>query len=357
MTDINSEETPLLGDDQRVNPANVNVDNDDAVFAAHRRRVIAVTFAMIILVDFAAFFLDAPQTSILEKAICSRYYGPDGAGGAHDDLHGSSTSIGDPPPDCTVGPVQAELATVTQMLNTFNRIPGFFVVIPLGVAADRYGRRPVLFLTFFGALLQDLIAKVILWRPGVFTPRLIWLSSLAGFVGGSNTVATAIVFLVVADVAPPQRRAELFFTMIACERIGEIVGTPLSTLLMYNFGPWVPYILSTVLTMVGFLGVFAFMPETLRPKPIMPESTHAEANETATEPGARIGDGIDEAQQTLKKQGSFVAKFRPLLSRNVIAVVIAFFVSSLGRQSTSFFLQYIHQRFNWTYEKASLPMV
>ena len=154
---------------------------------AHQRRVIAVSFAMVILIDLAAFFLDAPQTSILEGIICSRHY--NSVPGEH---------------DCTVGPVQAELATVNQLLNTFNRLPGLLVAIPFGILADRYGRRPVIILPILGALLQDVISKTILLHPDMFPPRLIWLSSIATFVGGGDAVASSMIFLVVADVAPPR---------------------------------------------------------------------------------------------------------------------------------------------------------
>ncbi|CAK7244464.1 MAG: hypothetical protein STHCBS139747_006005 [Sporothrix thermara] len=314
-----NEETRLLRDSRNVNTDDGAAVSVDAASAAHRRRVIAVTFAMIILVDFAAFFLEAPQTSILEDIVCSRYYGTDVADGyfrSRGELLSSSLRIGNASHDCTAAPIQAELATINQLLNTFNRIPGFFVAIPLGIAADRVGRRPVLFLTLAGALLQDFAAKVVLWRPDLFAPRLIWLSSLAGFVGGSDTVASAIVFLVVADVAPPQQRAQLFFTMTACERIGEIVGTPVSTLLMYTFGPWVPYILSTVLTMTCFLGVFALMPETLRPKSAMSEPEEGEEAVSVTRRQSLGDDEVDEPLSASSSVDSIVFKFRPLLRRS-----------------------------------------
>ena len=153
MLTASQEERPLLG------PKSAGHSD------AHRQRVVALTFTMVLLVDFAAFFLDAPQTSILEGIICSRHY----------------YSLLEPPAkhDCTVSAVQAELATVNQMLNTFNRLPGLFVAIPFGIIADRYGRRPVLVLAIVGALLQDIISKIVLLRPDLFAPRLIWLSSLA----------------------------------------------------------------------------------------------------------------------------------------------------------------------------------
>lgn len=135
MSTTRQEERPLLG---------LKTDSHEQ---KHRRHVVAVSFTMVLLTDFAAFFLDAPQTSILEGNICSRYY---------------SNTSNPSGKDCTAGPVQAELAVVNQMLNTFNRLPGLFAAIPFGIIADRYGRRPVFVLTILGALLQDVISKIIL---------------------------------------------------------------------------------------------------------------------------------------------------------------------------------------------------
>ncbi|KAK7747381.1 hypothetical protein SLS53_001635 [Cytospora paraplurivora] len=224
MATANQEQRPLLG------------PKGDSHEQNHRRRVIAVSFTMVLLTDFAAFFWEAPQTSILESNICSRYY-----------QHTSDLADR----NCGVGPVQAELATVNQMLNTFNRLPGLFAAIPFGIMADRYGRRPVFVLAMFGALLQDVTSKIILWRPDTFAPRLIWLSSLATFVGGGDAVASSMVFLLVADVAPPHKLAELFFLLTAWGLIGEIVATPISALIMSIWSPWIPYLMYTGFTVIA----------------------------------------------------------------------------------------------------------
>jgi hypothetical protein len=106
MSNVNQEETPLLGPKSDA--------HEGLLQQKHRRRVIAISFTIVLVTDFAACFQDAPQTSILEANICSRYYQQ------HDSVA----------PDCTAAPVQAELATVNQMLNTFNRLPGLFAAIP-----------------------------------------------------------------------------------------------------------------------------------------------------------------------------------------------------------------------------------
>lgn len=318
MTSATSEERPLLGPKL----------GDDAD-VAYRRRVVTTIFVLVILVDLAGFFQEAPQTKILENIICSRYYT------AATDEH-----------DCTVGPVQSELATVTQMLNTFNRLPGLVVAIPFGIMADRYGRRPILLLAILGALLQDIVSKFVLWHADAVSPRAIWLSSVALFVGGGDAVSSSMVFLAVADVALPQQRASLFFLLTACGLVAEVVATPLSALLMSR-NPWIPYFMYSGLTLLGGTIPLLFLPETL---PKSPPEVETSSCDTGVDEDQGRSTPSDTAS-VLPTQPTLAARLRPLIKRNVIAVLLAFFVSALGRQSTSFLLQFIRQRFNWTYEK------
>lgn len=325
MTSADSEETPLLGP---------NRDGGDDADAAYQRRVIATTFIMVIMVDLAGFFLEAPQTKILEGIICSRHYAT------------AASGPGSGSPYCAAGPVQAELATVTQMLNTFNRLPGLVVAIPFGMLADKYGRRPVLLLAILGALLQDAVSKTVLWYPDLINPRFIWLSSAALLVGGGDAVSGSIVFLIVADVALPEQRASLFFLLTACGLLSELVATPLSALLMSR-DPWIPYLMYSGMTLLSGTVPLLFLPETLRKSPAEPEtpSCDASVDEDQEQSEPPDTDSLPPTPSTL------TSRFRPLMRRNVIAVLLAFFVSALGRQSTSFLLQFIRQRFNWTYEK------
>lgn len=320
MTSADGEETPLLG-------SGGGGDAD----AAYRRRVITTTFIMVILVDLAGFFLEAPQTKILEGIICSRHYTAATPGELH---------------DCTAAPVQSELATVTQMLNTFNRLPGLIVAIPFGIFADRYGRRPVLLLAILGALLQDVISKIVLWYPDLINPRHIWLSSAALLLGGGDAVSGSMVFLVVADVALPQQRASLFFLLTACGLLSELVATPLSALLMSR-DAWIPYFMYSGMTMLGGTVPLLFLPETL---PKSPPEVDTSTCDTSEEEGQEQSTSSDTAS-LIPTGASIASRFRPLMKRNVIAVLLAFFVSALGRQSTSFLLQFIRKRFNWTYER------
>lgn len=326
MTSADAEGTPLL-----LGPRPGGGDAD-TVF---RRRVITTTFIMVILVDLAAFFLEAPQMKILEGIICSRYYTA---------AAGNPVAPGEP--DCNIGPVQSELATVAQILNTFNRLPGLIVAIPFGILADRYGRRPVLLLAILGAILQDVMSKTVLWYPDLINPRFIWLSSASLLLGGGDAVSGSMVYLVVADVALPEQRASLFFLLTACGLIAELVATPLSALLMAT-DPWIPYFMYSGLSLLIGTIPLLLLPETL-PKPAPETETRQDATSVYAD---REQPTPPDAASSLPTRSGLASRFRPLRKRNVVAVLLAFFVSALGRQSTSFLLQFIRQRFSWTYEK------
>ncbi|KAH8706205.1 major facilitator superfamily domain-containing protein [Ilyonectria robusta] len=320
MTNYTSESTPLLG-------ANAS--------KAKKEYVVAVAFTLVILVDFAGVLTETPQTNILEGIICRRYY----------NSHPTEASL-----DCTAGPIQAELATITQLLNTFNLIPGLLVSIPYGVLADTYGRRAILALSMMALITQDILAKIILWRSDIFAPRLIWLTSITRFAGGGEIVASSMIFLMIADVVPAHERANTFFLFSACILVGDVVATPLGALLMSK-NPWIPYILSTVLaTVVGGIALL-LLPETLN---------KADSSEGVQRPPSVTGNEQRASPRTAdsktlgsKRLQALLSRLRPLAKANIIAIMLAFFVASLGRQSTGFLVQYIRQRFNWSYAKAS----
>lgn len=164
--------------------------------------------------------------------------------------------------------------------------------------------------------------------------------------GGGDAVSGSMVFLVVADVALPQQRASLFFLLTACGLLSELVATPLSALLMAR-DPWIPYFMYSGMTLLSGTIPLLLLPETLPKSPPQTETPQdaTSVNEDAEQPAPSDADSFLPTRSTL------ASRFRPLVKRNVIAVLLAFFVSALGRQSTSFLLQFIRQRFNWTYEK------
>jgi DHA1 family tetracycline resistance protein-like MFS transporter len=132
-----------------------------------------------------------------------------------------------------------------------------FICSPiLGGLSDRYGRRPVLLISLLGLGLDYFLLA--------FAPDLNWLvigRIIAGIGGASFTTAGAYI----ADVSPPEKRAQNFGLIGAAFGIGFIVG-PLIGGLCSKLGLRVPFMAAGILSLVNFLYGLFFVPESLKPE-------------------------------------------------------------------------------------------
>jgi len=129
----------------------------------------------------------------------------------------------------------------------------FFFASVLGNLSDRFGRRPVLLLSLLGFAVNYLLiglAPSILW---LFVGRLI-----AGVTGASHTVAAAYI----ADVSPPDKRAQNFGLLGAAFGLGFIIGPVLGGLLGY-YGPRIPFFAAAGLSLLNFIYGYFVVPESL----------------------------------------------------------------------------------------------
>jgi MFS transporter, DHA1 family, tetracycline resistance protein len=132
-----------------------------------------------------------------------------------------------------------------------------FVCAPvLGGLSDRYGRRPVLLFSV-GALGIDYLVMG-------FAPTLLWLfvgRIIAGIAGASHTTAYAYV----ADIAPPEKRAQSFGIVSAMFGVGFITG-PVIGGLLGGLGPRAPFFAAAGLSLVNFTYGLLVLPESLPPE-------------------------------------------------------------------------------------------
>lgn len=131
-----------------------------------------------------------------------------------------------------------------------------FLCAPImGGLSDRYGRRPVLLASLFGFGIDYLFMA--------FAPTIWWLflsRVIAGAMGASFTTAAAYI----ADVSPPEKRAQNFGMIGAVFGLGFILG-PLIGGMLGSFGPRVPFLASAGLTLVNWLFGYFVLPESLKP--------------------------------------------------------------------------------------------
>lgn len=126
----------------------------------------------------------------------------------------------------------------------------------LGMLSDRFGRRPV--------LLLSLLFTGIDYAIMALAPNIGWLFAgriLSGITGASFTAASAYI----ADVSPPEQRAQNFGLLGAAFGIGFILG-PAAGGLLGAWGARVPFWAAAGLSFANFLYGWLILPESLKPE-------------------------------------------------------------------------------------------
>ena len=129
----------------------------------------------------------------------------------------------------------------------------FFCAPVLGNLSDRFGRRPVLLFALLALGIDYLImgsAPVISW---LFIGRMV-----AGMAGASFTPAYAYI----ADITPPEKRAQSFGLMGAAFGIGFILGPAIGGMLG-SFGPRAPFFTAGIIALANTAFGFFALPESL----------------------------------------------------------------------------------------------
>jgi len=188
-----------------------------------------------------------------------------------------------------------------------------FIFSPfLGNLSDHYGRRPILLISLFGFGLDYILMA--------YAPTLGWLfvgRIIAGIMGASFTTASAYI----ADVSPPEKRAQNFGLIGAAFGLGFIIGPFLGGWLG-QFGTRVPFIGAAILTLLNWLFGFFVLPESL------PVDKRRK---------------FDIAKINPFNAFSSIAKFPVILG--LVASLIVIYIASHATQSTwSFFTI---ERFQW----------
>lgn len=133
-----------------------------------------------------------------------------------------------------------------------------FVTAPiLGELSDIWGRKKLLLL---GVVI--LAASQFLFAGGVATASILLLlvSRVIGGIAGANfSIAQAVI----ADITPPEKRAQNFGIIGAAFGVGFILGPLLGGIIAGSTGnPAVPFIFAGLLGIINALSVTFFLPET-----------------------------------------------------------------------------------------------
>jgi DHA1 family tetracycline resistance protein-like MFS transporter len=126
----------------------------------------------------------------------------------------------------------------------------------LGALSDRFGRRPIILFALAGLGIHYLLLGI--------APTLAWIAIIragGGMMGASISAASAYI----ADITPPERRAQSFGLIGVAFGLGFIIGPVLGGVLG-EIGLRVPFYVAAALCAGNFALVWFFLPESLKPE-------------------------------------------------------------------------------------------
>lgn len=133
-----------------------------------------------------------------------------------------------------------------------------FVFSPvIGALSDQYGRRPVVLAALFVFSIDFIIQGLAPSIGWFFVGRI-----LAGITGATFTTAGAYI----ADVSPPEKRAQNFGIIGAAFGMGFIIGPLLGGLVSHYGGLRAPFFVAAGLAMLNWLYGYFILPESLKPE-------------------------------------------------------------------------------------------
>jgi MFS transporter, DHA1 family, tetracycline resistance protein len=126
----------------------------------------------------------------------------------------------------------------------------------MGNLSDHFGRRPVLLASLFGLGVDFLVLAL--------SPTVVWLFAariFSGMFGASFTTGSAYI----ADISPPERRAQNFGLVGVAFGVGFMLG-PVIGGILGEYGSRVPFFAAAGLSLVNCLYGFFVLPESLKPE-------------------------------------------------------------------------------------------
>lgn len=186
---------------------------------------------------------------------------------------------------------ESDLALWVGVLEAINGLCAFLVAPFLGRLSDRFGRRPVIIASAFGAAFSMTLFGV---------GGALWVLVLARAIQGLTAGDLPALFAYLADITPPEQRAQRFGLLGALSGIGTMIGPAIGGLLAAVDLRLPVFLTAAIALAIAILSVL-LLPESLRPenridsiavRDVQPFAVFGEAFRRRQLRGLMIGFGI-----------------------------------------------------------------
>ncbi|KAI8951737.1 major facilitator superfamily domain-containing protein [Xylaria longipes] len=291
---------------------------------------------LMFLVEFGCAVLGAPSPRLLEIVVCNDYY-----------RHNVNAPTQG---DCKIQEVQLQLGFVLTVLSTFSVLAATLMQIPMGLLADKKGRRT--------ALVLNIISTILYWGwiplVAIFTHLPIWtlyISPIFIFIGGGPWASGALIFSAINRRITPSQRTPAFSIMEATSGIADLAGPALGTLTMEHH-IWLPFLLATLSFTLMFVPTLLLDDETmLSSTELNYIRSGVDSSEHNNNEGQPLLRGISNSTDSSSSERSnFVHSTAAIYG----ITFGSFFLVSLARDSNNFLIPWISWRFDESMARAGL---
>ncbi|KAI1378990.1 major facilitator superfamily domain-containing protein [Hypoxylon crocopeplum] len=333
-----TEETPLCENQSKPHTTQTTADHLN-----YRDKNIIFSLLVYFFHQMYDFLPVTPFLLLFERSICFRYYA------IHDPAMIGPDGIVDEK-YCKIEPVQHSLAVFRGWKPVFGAIPVFLLAIPYGRIADKYGKKRVASLSLIGLTLGEIWTIFIVSWPSIFPIEVAWSQSLFSFIGGGDSQAASMIYLIGSDLVEEHQKSKLFYLMY-CVYLGtELIGPIISAATM-DISPYIPIALTLASIMIA-LGILQLIDER---KPSRGRDHNPEQMFQPPESAVNHDSSIRTQAAPSSGATSRSDSLAMLLRQKNILLILAVFLTPYLRPATMFILQqYASVRFDWKISRTSL---
>ncbi|CAC9889322.1 MFS general substrate transporter [Aureobasidium pullulans] len=346
---LETEVTPLLARDLG-SLDGASLDNGPRRMSP--RAILIIMGVLILIVQCGDQFSQAPLTRIQESIYCYQYWekedptkilvprsaiGPGALGGVEERL-------------CKISEVQGKVAMLKGTQQFLDCVPSLILSIPVGILADRWGRRPIIVLGICSFPIQMVWQLVVCWFWQTFDLRVAWFSSLGNLAGGGSPVLSALFFVIISDVTTQETRSAVYLRIFAANLCANLICPPIAAWIM-TFNPLIAIFLGIVCFAIG-CPMCLLIPETLGYQDSNSKASEFQQSDEERPPLASKKDARNFLQRCYEPLIESTQYF--LQDKRVICLIFTFVPVMLTTTAVPLLLQYTSTRYSMSFSQATL---